>query len=295
MKTIIIGDIGGHLPLFKRILSRLEIDENYKVPKNVRIIQVGDMVRAYPHFRESNTILLRIVQKLTENNPIIQNENNGRNKNNGEWMQLLGNHEVPLLSKTHAPPFWKIEESFEPEIYQIMQQMMKMNSFRNAVIVNNSLITHSGLTGGYWKDFLDSETNIYKVEEKLNSFIVNSTGSSVSQINNFLNSLNAGMLITKKEPNLSSDFTTAMPIEELVESWMNLEMPFDQFHGHSAYYSRRGWYPNMRNEWKKFVKYDEIYQQSSFIFPNGHSLNSVDWVLSNSSPDVIPPLLEFNE
>lgn len=52
--TVVIGDIGGHLDVLERILLQLGVDSDDALPTGLQVIQVGDLVRAAPHFREAD-------------------------------------------------------------------------------------------------------------------------------------------------------------------------------------------------------------------------------------------------
>ena len=85
-----VGDIGGHLSVLDEVLDRLGVGDDMVVPDGITVIQVGDLVRSTPQFRERNTLIARRMDLiLAANDP-------------DRWVQLAGNHECCLLYTSDA-------------------------------------------------------------------------------------------------------------------------------------------------------------------------------------------------
>jgi hypothetical protein len=88
------------------------------------------------------------------------------------------------------------------------------------------LITHAGLTEGFWRHALGSPPRAAQAATAINSFIATHEAVLFS----------AGEMLRGGPPNLSAGPVWASAATELVPSWLGADyrMPFSQVHGHSG-------------------------------------------------------------
>lgn len=78
--TVLIGDVGGHLPFFEDALTAAGVSAGGVVSEGVVVVQVGDLVHKGP----DSDACVSLAGKLLDRNP-------------GRYVQLLGNHEAHYL------------------------------------------------------------------------------------------------------------------------------------------------------------------------------------------------------
>lgn len=235
MKTHIFGDTGGHLKQLFVSLEQIGVDlKNYKIPENIRIIHLGDLIHKGPS--PANAILTR-VDKLIRNNP-------------GQWIQLFGNHELQHLEG--SPWFWRCKCS--PEDFDILETWWDeglafsaygIDSFTSLhlevskkpkIVIPDTgiLFTHAGLTHHWWKTHCDGLTSAIEVSKKINAQPIDVVTTP-------------GTLLQGSR--MKPGPIWAVSESEVFQSWDENPddiMPFIQFHGHTAPYN----FPN--NRW--FIK-----------------------------------------
>ena len=88
-RVAVIGDVGGHPgQLRAALLSLGASDEALRLPDDLTIIQVGDLVDRGP----DSAAVLNLVGRYLDNQP-------------GQWIQLVGNHEAQYLPG--GVSFWR--------------------------------------------------------------------------------------------------------------------------------------------------------------------------------------------
>lgn len=269
-KVIVIGDIGGHASVLDRILTNLELNDDFTLPPAVKVIQVGDLVRAQPQFREQNTRIMKTMHKVLTMNT------------SESWVQLLGNHESPILGGIPKPD-WDVKAAFDNECISIIESLWQQGRVQLAASVGSTLVTHAGLTEGKWKQIGSPET-----------------ATETAQILNTCSDLSdyeePGMLVTGKVTK-SADIIWAEINEELLEPWLNaeLESPFNQVHGHASPYrwNTNSWWSNASNQVKEATLVLPNIRRSITTLKNGKTLTSVDWTLEDFNPPSLWPLLQI--
>jgi hypothetical protein len=261
LKTVIVGDIGGQYDLFRDVIASAGGDpETGLLPAEVTMIQVGDIVRFNDAPALDSLSCALYAQKLIE-------------VNEGRYIQLLGNHETPLLGGVFDP-HWTTREL--PESQPIVQRWWDERLARLAVTLKKDghrdiLITHAGLTHGYM-EWLDV-TSAFEVTRKLNSFVGNVSIPEFERPGFLVNGI----------ANPSADIVWGLVGLELHDSWKGDYPEFNQIHGHSCL---------MEWEGEKFwsdvpqyvidatvVNYRDRYTVTAY--ESGYTVRSVDWVLKN--------------
>lgn len=269
-KTVIVGDIGGQFEVFKDIVASVGGDPATGVlPAGITMVQVGDVVR----FAEAPALDSLACAELADR--LIH-------ANGGRYVQMLGNHESPLLGGT-ADPKWEVRDL--PECRAIVQRWWDEGSARLAVALQKDdhrdmLITHAGLTRGY-AEWLGADTAPEAVRA-LNAF-VGKVG--------FAEFERPGALVTG-DPDPGADPLWAMAASELHPSWLGAASDFDQIHGHSCLvdWESGEFWPEATAAVRRATTVDRRGRFTATL--NGGSVvRSVDWVLQNGSRRMEWPLL----
>lgn len=277
VRHVVLGDIGGQLAVFEEVLEALGVDAAYRLPEGVRVTQVGDLVRLYPQFREANRELVRLVEKLCGANPL-------------SWVQLIGNHECPVLGGPSCAG-WDVEGSCPVESREALRASWSAGRLQIADVVDlvggPALVTHGGLTRGYWKQLgrpgsaaLASELLNLNLRVPLELF--SQPGYMVSRV--------VSPAVDPLWPEI---------YDELYAPWARAgDMPFNQFHGHCSAYDWDG--QSWRREapaWaRESVRLLPAVRNSRFpVGRFGRFLHTVDWQLGNRPRSGLWPLFQVED
>jgi hypothetical protein len=208
-RVAVIGDVAGHLDELRRELLRLGADPStLRLPPELTVIQVGDLIHRGP---DSEGVVALVDHYLTTQPQ--------------QWLQLVGNHEAQYL----RPPAFEWPETLAGAAGDAIRRWWDKGQMYAAVAVETPseryLVTHAGLTRGYWRQVLDRLVNPAQVAAALNSFI--------GQHDDVL--FSAGhMLGGARRPNPLAGPIWAAAGTELVPSWLDFRLPFSQVHGHAS-------------------------------------------------------------
>lgn len=273
MKTVIVGDIGGQLDVFKDVVKSVGGDpETCILPSDVTMIQVGDIVRFNPSNELDSVGCAMYAQKLIE-------------VNDGRYIQLLGNHESPLLGGAWCPN-WKVIDL--PESKPIVQKWWTEKTCSLGVVLRKPgqkdiLVTHAGLTRGFMQT-LGTESAV-DTALTLNSYVGN------VELREFEN---PGRLVTGKV-NMSADTFWALLGSELHESWRGNHPDFNQIHGHSTLIEwESGRLFDIAEDVLSATSINYRDRYSVTVYDSGYTLRSVDWALQNHHQRMRWPLLVLN-
>jgi hypothetical protein len=214
-RIAVIGDVGGHLRELRAELIRLGADSGtLELPVDLVVVQVGDLVHRGP---DSDGVVALVDHYLQE-----QPEH---------WVQLAGNHEAQYVRE----PDFEWPERIGDVAAATMRSWWACGQMSVAVAIRASdedfLITHAGLTEGFWRDAMDSPAPALDAARVLNSFI----GSHESVL------FYAGQMLGGGAANFTAGPIWAAAESELIPSWMGgRPMPFSQLHGHSRVFDSRG-------------------------------------------------------
>ncbi len=205
----VIGDVGGHHDALVAELRRLGADpDTAVVPPGLHIIQVGDLVHRGPDSRA----VVDLVDRFLDVSP-------------SRWVQLVGNHEAQYL---RAPTFeW--HQRLDDATVGILRRWWGDGVMRVATVVpagdTDLLVTHAGVTAGFWRDDLGSPGTAIRAATALN------TMGALGRTAVFRGgSMLGGRASASAGPVWASAST------ELLPSWLGRRMPFGQVHGHSSAY-----------------------------------------------------------
>lgn len=213
-RTAVIGDVGGHLEDLRLELRRLGADPSTgRLPEGLTVVQVGDLVHRGP----DSTGVVDLVDGYLRTQP-------------EQWVQLVGNHEAQYL----RDPAFEWPEQLGGATADTLRRWWADGRMRVATSVRSAdetfLITHAGLTKGFWSEVLGRLVDASRVAAALNSLI----GTHEDVL------FHAGQMLNGGRPDLIAGPVWASAGTELVPSWLESTMPFSQVHGHATVADRRG-------------------------------------------------------
>lgn len=262
MRTVIVGDIGGQYHLFRDVIESAGGNPDTCVlPSGLLMIQVGDIVRFNNSADLDSLACAEYAQRLLENN-------------DGRYIQLLGNHETPLLGGV-TDPKWKLQAL--PLCQPIVESWWDQKLARLGVVLRKEgqrdlLITHAGLTRGY-RDWLGTVTAV-ETAQKLNSFVGE---VSIADIQH------PGGLVTGNIDQ-AADPCWALIGSEVHDSWKDHHPNFNQLHGHATLldWDTEKYWDDVPEYVKSATTVNLRDRYTTTIYDSGYTLRSVDWVLKNS-------------
>jgi hypothetical protein len=209
-RVAVVGDIGGHADELRRELRRLGADpESGRLPEDLTVVQVGDLVHRGPDSER----VVALVDGYLRDQP-------------GQWVQLVGNHEAHYL----RDPVFAWPERLHRESVRTLRRWWAAGQLRVAAsVVTDSeafLVTHAGLTAGFWHEVLGSPADARQAAAALNALV----GTADNAL------FRAGHLLSGERRNQGAGPVWAAAATELVPSWWGKRMPFSQVHGHTSVY-----------------------------------------------------------
>lgn len=202
----VIGDLGGHRDELAAELGRLGADEQGRLPDDLVVVQLGDLVHRGP----DSEGVVALVDRYLGDQP-------------EQWVQLAGNHEAQYL----RDPAFEWPERIGADAQDTIRAWWSDRAMRVAAAVEAGgeqwLITHAGLTEGFWRRALGSPVDAAGAARALNGF----AGTHDDVL------FSAGQMLGGGGANLSAGPLWAATATELVPSWLRTPLPFSQVHGHA--------------------------------------------------------------
>ena len=215
-RVAVFGDVGGQRGALVDQLVELGADpDSLAVPPDLAVVQVGDLMHRGP----DSPGVLKLVDRVMSGQP-------------DQWVQLAGNHEALYLG---LPQFhWP--ERLPGAAREAVNRWWATERLRIAATIEvdgddaQTLVTHAGLTQGFWRHFLGMPDSGVAAAEALNRLI-----GSLHERWLF----RPGVMVTQSI-DLSAGPMWASSPDELIPSWREaaLQMPFQQVHGHSSLVDR---------------------------------------------------------
>ncbi len=207
-RVAVIGDVAGHIAPLRAELRRLGAHaQTERLPPDLLVVQVGDLVHRGP----GSAAVVALVDRYLNEQP-------------GQWVQLVGNHEAHYL----AEPRFRWSEQLDPAAVETIRGWWAGGKMLAAVALRTSqedlLVTHAGLTVGFWREILDRRTSAAVVADALNSLI----GTHEDVL------FTAGQLLGGGRPARLAGPLWAATATELIPPWVSTRLPFSQLHGHSS-------------------------------------------------------------
>ncbi|GAB3588478.1 metallophosphoesterase [Calidifontibacter terrae] len=207
-RVAVIGDVGGHLDVLRDELRTLGADpDSGRIPPDLVIIQVGDLIHRGP---DSGGVI-DLVDTIHRASP-------------SQWVQLLGNHEAHYVHDRvfEWPEELPSEAADRLRAWWGERSMVVAAAFRSET--GDYLITHAGLTAGFWRSVLDTPVTAVEAAARLNALAGRRDGAL----------FRTGVMVAGRRPSSSAGPLWAEAARELVPSWFQTRMPFHQIHGHSG-------------------------------------------------------------
>ncbi len=138
--VVVIGDIGGHADeLFAAVVDVGADKDTLVLTFTVAaVVQVGDLIDSGP----DSTGVLDLVERVMTANP-------------GRWVQLAGNHEAAALGGPGFGPFGEVASDADRRRVKRWWDdglIRAAGAVRAPVLGGDALITHAGITRGFWED-----------------------------------------------------------------------------------------------------------------------------------------------
>ncbi len=213
-RVAVIGDLAGHLAELIGELRRLGADEHTgRLPDDLQVVQVGDLVHRGPDPEGVVALVDRYLREQPD-----------------RWVELAGNHEAQYLRE----PAFSWPERIDDRAVDTLRRWWTTGRLRAAAAVRTTgedfLVTHAGLTAGYWRLALDRPARAQDAAAAINSFIA--THEDVL--------FRAGQMLGGGDPDPGAGPLWAAAATELAPGWLTAPgdgvapMPFSQIHGHSG-------------------------------------------------------------
>jgi hypothetical protein len=252
----VIGDVGGHLAELRRELVRLGADERTGVlPPDLTIIQVGDLIHRGP---DSAGVIATVDRYLREQPD--------------QWLQLVGNHEAQYL--TERAFAWP-EQLDEASAGTIRRWWSDRQMYVAAALSHDTadaasgaasgrhwthedtLVTHAGLTEGYWRRVLGSPDTAERTAQVLNAM----RGRRDDLL------FRSGQMLGGGRPNPAAGPLWAAAASELLPGWLEGWLPFSQVHGHTSLYrwSEQRFFGSQELEQRTIVDVDARHETTTLI------------------------------
>lgn len=208
-RIAVYGDVHGHRIPFLESLAQLGVSRDFRMPDDLVVIQVGDLVHRGPDSLQ----LLEAVGQLLENNPF-------------RYIQLIGNHEAQYLYKR----MFENAHELEPAGQRLLHDLFNDGLIHAAVGITSDqgeeiLATHAGVSPDVYRNILGSPKGIDEVAARIEAGISHSTPWLWSP---------GAMLTGRRDPYAGPLWAEAM--SEVYVPWFytGANPPFSQIHGHSS-------------------------------------------------------------
>lgn len=243
----LFGDVGGHYLPFVSGLQALGVSlgnspADFSIPKNLTVIQVGDLVHKGPH---SDALIALADNMMKANNS---------NPDRGTWVQLIGNHESMYIPGARV--FWEFECSKE-SILTINRWWKEKQAKLHFVIPQNSgkpfMVTHAGVGSYVYKATQRKRKGIEAFSEHIESL----------QPGRMMEASFAGAMLYGKVSPYAGLFW-AESTREVYATWHEEESPFHQVHGHCPPYAwmQRQFWSNVHPTFRKGLVLDHVNRRS---------------------------------
>ena len=204
-RVAVIGDVHGQLAALRYELVRLGADPHTgDLPDDLTVVQVGDIVHRGPH---SGGVVMLIDRYLREQP--------------GRWIQLVGNHEAFYLGDRSFVWTDRVDGDTATTVQRWWAEGFMHVAAALPTTVGDYLVTHAGLTAGFWRAALDMPTSAANAATALNRL-----GAGGAR-----KVFRPGAMLGRRRSG-SAGPVWADAADELVPSWFQAQMPFSQVHGH---------------------------------------------------------------
>lgn len=273
-RVAVLGDIGGQLRVFERAMASLHVDPYGRLPADLAVVQVGDLVRVGGHGLD-NAGCVEAAERYRESNP-------------GRWVQLLGNHDMALIGGPRRQS-WPEPSTEDTAVATALCRWWSERQVRLAVGLRTRelgqvLITHAGLTRGRWLS-LGGPTEPDTAADSINTDV----GRPIDEV------IRGGILTGVATE--TADVTWAEVITELYAPWLVADdAPFTQVHGHAAPWNWTAgeWWPDATPAVRAATHVDRAVRRTTTRLGSRQDppmAVGVDWMLGDQPVADVWPLL----
>jgi len=209
-RVAVIGDVGGYVRHLRHALGQLGVTDSVW-PDDLHVIQVGDLFGG-----RSDVEVAELV---------------GPHLRAGRWTQLIGNWELEAVG---GVAIGRAGRSVHPVAVAEFRRWHRDGLVRCAASVTSmtgavGVVTHAGISRGFWRNDLRSELDAHRVVDMLNTMRLDEVSRPGSMFGR-------------------PDESAPGPIwSSEAETWRDwVECPFPQVHGHTT-----AWSPTLG--WSDFV------------------------------------------
>lgn len=207
-RVAVIGDVAGHVEELRTELRRLGADPaTGRLPADLVVVQVGDLVHRGP----ASDAVIALVDRYLAEQPT-------------QWVQLVGNHEAQYLRQ----PAFDWPERISDRSRETLCRWWAGGQMRAAASVRTAtesfLITHAGLTVGFWRTTLDAPRTAELTAAAINALI----GTDDAAL------FRAGAMLQGRKRGGDAGPVWAAAAAELLPGWLGRTLPFGQVHGHDT-------------------------------------------------------------
>jgi hypothetical protein len=207
MRVAVIGDIAGHLVELQHELLRLGAGENGRLPDDLCVIQVGDLIHRGP----ASEGVIDLVDRYLAEQP-------------EQWIQLMGNHEACYVRE---PQFcWN--DRLPRRAARTLRRWWREGLVHLATSVRTEnesfLITHAGVTETFWREVLGEPTTAEQTADLINEQARQGTKAI----------FRGGQILHGGDPEPKSGPLWTDCATELLPGWKSKYLPFSQIYGHST-------------------------------------------------------------
>jgi hypothetical protein len=274
--TFVIGDIGGQLDIFEQSLRSVGVNtETMVIPEGVTVVQLGDVIRMHDSPQLDNMAVLALVDGLRRNNP-------------GRYIQLWGNHEYGAFHWHLPGTHWKVETDHRNSLVAAMQDWITAGHTNIAVAIGDTLVTHAGLTHGYWKQ-IGSPQSAAEAASALNGLSKELVSTKARAP--------YGYILNRYTAEMDTNVLWAEAATETYPSWLGggSEMPFHQVHGHDTPYSHE--YGRLKPHTPRVVAENltvDSENRRTILNVGDRTITCVDWVLGENHHEASWDVLSLN-
>jgi hypothetical protein len=242
-RVAVIGDISGHLDELRTELRRLGADgATGRLPADLTVVQVGDLIHRGP----ASDAVIALVDDYLTHQPT-------------QWVQLVGNHEAHYL----RDPVFHWPDRISARSRDTLRRWWAGGQMRVATWVRDDdesfLITHAGVTAGFWRTALSVTSSVEQAAITINSLIGANDGAL----------FRAGAMLHGRRRARSVGPVWAATATELLPSWLATRLPFSQIHGHDSIFDWQRRRFRAADALARLTVLDEKAKHETTVLPGG--------------------------
>ncbi|MFT4218135.1 MAG: metallophosphoesterase [Micropruina sp.] len=211
-RVAVIGDVGGHVDALRAELARLGVPDDGAgpLPPDLLVVQVGDLIHRGP----DSAGVVALVDRHLQTDP-------------DRWIQLVGNHEAFYLRRPQFSWYERVPRSTAA----VLRRWWASGRMRPAAAIRvegeDLLVSHAGLTRGFWQEVLGAPPDVAAAADALNA-LARTNGRALFR---------PGTMVGWRDPDHGAGPVWAAAGTEVAASWSGHRLPFSQVHGHSSAYN----------------------------------------------------------